>query len=103
MNKINQSQNKQNNNKHKYMTIQSIMNKEYTTHASAELAPSEWTTNLSNKNSKEGNKTQNLMDPIQLPSSHVNAAKHLCHHAGLSLALAPRKSQTGNTWIPQPS
>jgi hypothetical protein len=31
------------------------------------------------------------MDPIQLPNSHANAAKHPCHHAGLSLALAPRK------------
>jgi hypothetical protein len=31
------------------------------------------------------------MDPNQLPSSHANAAKHLYHRAGLSLALAPRK------------
>jgi hypothetical protein len=91
MNKINQSQNKQNNNKYKYMTIQSRMNKEYTTPASAGLAPSEWAANLSNKNSKERNKTQNPMDPIQLPGSHANAAKHLCHRAGLSLALALRK------------
>jgi hypothetical protein len=102
MNKINQSQNKQNNNKYKYMTIQSRMNKEYTIPASAGLAPSEWATNLSNKNPKEINKTQNPIDPIQLPASHANAAKHLCHRAGLSPALAPRKSQTGNTWIPQP-
>jgi hypothetical protein len=52
MNKINQSQNKQNNNKYKYMTIQSRMNKEYTTPASAGLTPSEWAANLSNKNPK---------------------------------------------------
>jgi hypothetical protein len=84
------------------MTIQSRMNEEYTTSASAGLAPSEWAANLSNKNPKERNKTQNPMDPIQLPGSHANAAKHLCHRAGLSLALAPRKSRTGNTWIPQP-
>jgi hypothetical protein len=31
------------------------------------------------------------MDPIQLPGSYAHAAKHLCHRAGLSLALAPRK------------
>jgi hypothetical protein len=79
------------------MTIQSRMNKEYTTPASAELAPSEWAANLSNKNPKERNKTQNPIDPIQLSDSHANAAKHLCHRAGLSLALAPRKSQTDNT------
>jgi hypothetical protein len=24
------------------------------------------------------------MDPIQLPGSHANAAKHLCHRVGLS-------------------
>jgi hypothetical protein len=28
------------------------------------------------------------MDPNQLSGSHANAAKHLCHRAGLSLALA---------------
>jgi hypothetical protein len=28
------------------------------------------------------------MDPIQLPVSHANAAKHPCHRAGLSLPLA---------------
>jgi hypothetical protein len=44
------------------MTIQSRMNKEYTTPASAGLAPSEWAANLSNKNPKERNKTQNLME-----------------------------------------
>jgi hypothetical protein len=70
------------------------MNKEYTTPASAGLTPSEWTTNLSNENPKEENKTQNPMDPNQLPISHENAAKHLCHRAGLSLALAPRTSRT---------
>jgi hypothetical protein len=91
MNKINQSQNKQNNNKYKYMIVQSRMNKEYTTPASAGLAPSEWAANLSNKNPKERIKTQNLMDPIQLPGLHANAAKHLCHRVVLSLALAPRK------------
>jgi hypothetical protein len=32
------------------------------------------------------------MDPIQLSGSYANAAKHPCHRAGLSLALAPRKS-----------
>jgi hypothetical protein len=53
MNRINQSQNKQNNNKYKYMTIQSRINKEYTTPASAGLAPSEWAVNLSNKNPKK--------------------------------------------------
>jgi hypothetical protein len=57
MYKINQAQNKQKNNKYKYITIQSRMNKEYTTPASAGLAPSEWATNLSNKNPKERNKT----------------------------------------------
>jgi hypothetical protein len=60
------------------------MNKEYTTPAKAGLAPSEWAANFSNKNPKERNKTQNLMGPIQLPGSHANAAKHLCHRAGLS-------------------
>jgi hypothetical protein len=74
------------------MTIQSRMNKEYTTPAEAGLAPSEWAANLSNKNPKEKNKTQNPMDPIQLPGSHANAVKHLCHRARLSLALAPKKS-----------
>jgi hypothetical protein len=73
------------------MTVQSRMNKEYTTPASAGLSPSEWAANLSNKNPKERIKTQNLMDHIQLPDSHANAAKYLCHRAGLSLALAPRK------------
>jgi hypothetical protein len=34
------------------MTIQSRINKEYTTPASVGLAPSEWTANLSNKNPK---------------------------------------------------
>jgi hypothetical protein len=57
------------------------MNKEYTTSALAGLAPSELAANLSNKNPKEGNKTQNPMDPIQLPDSHANAANHLCHRA----------------------
>jgi hypothetical protein len=73
------------------MIIQSRMNKEYTTPAQTGLAPSEWAVNLSNKNPKERNKTQNSMGPIQLPGSHANAAKHLCHRAGLPLALAPRK------------
>jgi hypothetical protein len=95
MNKIKQSQSKQNNNKYKYITIQSRMNKENTTPAYAGLAPSEWAINLSNKNPKERNKTKkNPTDPIQLPGSHANAAKHPCHCAGLSLALAPRKSRT---------
>jgi hypothetical protein len=67
------------------------MNKEYTTPASAGLAPSKWAVNLSNKNPKGRIKTQNPMDPIQLPGSHANAAKHLCRRAGLSLTLAPRK------------
>jgi hypothetical protein len=68
------------------------MNKEYTTPASAWLALSEWATNLSNKNPKEENKTQNPMNPIRLPGSYANTAKHLYHHVGLSLALAPRKN-----------
>jgi hypothetical protein len=102
MNKIKQSQNKQNNNKYKYMTIQSRMNKKYTTPASAGLAPSEWGANLSNKTQKKETKLKTRWILIQLPGSHVNAAKHLCHRAGLYLALAPRKFRTGNTWIPQP-
>jgi hypothetical protein len=48
--------------------------------------------NLLNKNPKEGNKTQNPMDPNQLSDSHADAAKHLCHRAGLSQTLAPRKN-----------
>jgi hypothetical protein len=31
------------------------------------------------------------MDPNQLPGSHADAVKYLCHRTGLSLALAPRK------------
>jgi hypothetical protein len=84
------------------MIIQSRMNKEYITPASAWLALSEWATNLSNKNPKEENKTQNPMNPIRLPGSYANTAKHLYHHVGLSLTLAPRKFQIDNTWIPQP-
>jgi hypothetical protein len=53
------------------------MNKEYTTPASAGLAPSKWVANLSNKTPKERNKIQNPMDPIQLPGSHANAAKRM--------------------------
>jgi hypothetical protein len=68
------------------MTIQSRMNKEYTT------PTSEWAANLSNKNPKERSKTQNPIDLNPLPGSRAHAAKHLCHRAGLSLALAPRKS-----------
>jgi hypothetical protein len=68
------------------------MNKEYTMPAKAGLAPSEWAANLSNKNPKERSQLKNPMDPIQLPGSHENAAKNLCHRARLSLALAPRKS-----------
>jgi hypothetical protein len=74
------------------MTIQSRMNKEYTTPTQTGLAPSEWAANLSNKNSKERSKTQNLIDHNPLPGSHAHAAKHLCHRVGLSLALAPRKN-----------
>jgi hypothetical protein len=44
--------------------------------------------NLSNKNSKERNKTQNPMNPIQIPDSLANAAKHPYHRAGLHLALS---------------
>jgi hypothetical protein len=35
------------------------------------------------------------MDPNQLPYSHEDVAKHLCHHAGLHLALSHQnKSRT---------
>jgi hypothetical protein len=48
------------------------------------------------------------MDPISLPGSRANAANHLCHRAGLSLALALRKipnlkyldpTTTVETWV----
>jgi hypothetical protein len=32
------------------------------------------------------------MDPNQLPCSHADAIKHLCHHTGLHLALSLRKN-----------
>jgi hypothetical protein len=92
MNKIGKSQNKQNNNNIIYMTIQSIMNKENTTPTSAGLAPSEWVAKSLKEKPKRINKTRNPIDPNPLPCSHAEAAKHLCHHAGLSLALAPKKS-----------
>jgi hypothetical protein len=31
------------------------------------------------------------MGPIQLPGSHANAAKHLCHRAGLSPSTRSNK------------
>jgi hypothetical protein len=40
---------------------------------------------------KEINKNSKPNGSYQLPGSHANAAKHLRHHAGLSLALALRK------------
>jgi hypothetical protein len=54
--------------------------------------------NLSIKNPKEEIKTQNSMDPNQLLSSHANAAKHLCHHAGLHLALSHQNKS--RTYVP---
>jgi hypothetical protein len=94
MNKINQSQNKQNNNKYKYMTIQFRMNKRIQRLHRRGLATSEWAANLSNKTPKEMNKNPKPNGSYQLSGSHANAAKNLCHRAGLSLALAPRKSRT---------
>jgi hypothetical protein len=33
------------------------------------------------------------MDPNQLPNSHEDAVKDLCHLAGLPLVLSPKKSR----------
>jgi hypothetical protein len=38
------------------------------------------------------------MDPNQLPCSHADAAKHLCHHAGLHLALSHQNKS--RTYVP---
>jgi hypothetical protein len=83
MNKINQSQNKQNNNKYKYMTIQSIMNKRVYNACIYGASSIGMDSKISQikKKTKEGSKTQNPMDPNQLLGSHANAAKHLCHRA----------------------
>jgi hypothetical protein len=56
--------------------------------ALAELAPSEWVAKTLKEKLKRRNKTRNLMDPNQLLCSHADAAKHLCHHVGLHLALS---------------
>jgi hypothetical protein len=73
------------------MTIQSRMNKRVQCMYRWGLTPSEWAVNLSKKTSKEINKNLKPNGSYQLPGSHANAAKHLCHRAGLSLALTPRK------------
>jgi hypothetical protein len=52
------------------------------------LAPSKWIAKSHKQNPKKRNKTQNPIDPNQLPCSHADAAKHLYHHAGLHLALS---------------
>jgi hypothetical protein len=44
--------------------------------------------NLSNKTQKKEVRLKNPMDPIQLPDSLANVAKHPCHRAGLHLALS---------------
>jgi hypothetical protein len=44
------------------------------------------------------NKTQNPMDPNQLPYSHVDAANQLCHHTGLHLALSHQN--ISRTYVP---
>jgi hypothetical protein len=46
--------------------------------------------NLSNKTPKEEIKTQNPIDPNPLPCSQAEAAKYLCHYAGLHLALSSK-------------
>jgi hypothetical protein len=94
MNKLKQSQNKQNNNNiniHDH-TIQNEQ-REYNAYIGGASSIG-MGSNLSKKNLKERNKTQNPMDPIRLPGSHANAAKHPCHRAGLYLALTPVKSRT---------
>jgi transcription initiation factor TFIID subunit TAF12 len=86
------------------MTIQSRINKENTTPTSAGLAPSEWAAKSLKKKPKRRNKTRNPIDHNPLPSSQAEAAKHLCHHAGLHLALSSNtRSRSCKTWTPQPS
>jgi hypothetical protein len=38
------------------------------------------------------------MDPNQLPCSYANAVNHLCHHAGLHLALSHQNKS--RTYVP---
>jgi hypothetical protein len=62
---------------------------------SAGLASSEWAAKSLKEKPKRRNKTQNPMDPNQLPCSHADATKHFCHHAGLHLVLSQQnKSRT---------
>jgi hypothetical protein len=91
MNKIKQSQNKQNNNNiniHDH-TVQNEQ-REYNAYIGGANSIG-MGSNLSNKTQKKEIRLKNPTDPIRLPDSHANAAKHPCHRAGLSLALAPRK------------
>jgi hypothetical protein len=74
------------------MTTQSRMNKEkYNADIGGASSIGMGSKISQRKIQKKEIKLENPMDPIQLPDSHANAAKHPCHRAGLSLALAPRK------------
>jgi hypothetical protein len=80
------------------MTIQSRMNKRVYNACIGGASSIGMGSKISQiKTQKKEIKLKNPMDPNQLPGSHANAAKHLCHRAGLSLALTPRKSRTCNT------
>jgi hypothetical protein len=94
MNKIKPSQNKQNNNNiniHDH-TVQNEQ-REYNAYIDGASSIG-MGNNLSNKTQKKEIRLKNPMDPIRLPGSHANAAKHPCHRVGLSLALTPVKSRT---------
>jgi hypothetical protein len=94
MNKVKQPQNKRNNNKYKYITIQSRMNKRVQRlHQGGWLHRNGQQTSQK-KTPKEINKNLKPNGSYQLPGSHANAAKHLCHRERLSLTLALRKSRT---------
>jgi hypothetical protein len=75
------------------MTIQSRMNKEYTTPAKAGLAPSEWAANLSNKNPEERNKTQK-------PDGSYLTTRLTCKCSETSLSSRMTVSSTHSKRIP---
>jgi hypothetical protein len=77
------------------MTIQSKMNKEYTTPAKAGLAPSEWAANLSNKNPKERNKTQK-------PDGSYSTTRLTCKCSEASLSSRRTVPSTRSKKNPEP-
>jgi hypothetical protein len=76
------------------MTIQSRMNKEYTTPASAELAPSEWAAISQIKSQKKEIKLKTRWILSNYPA-HMQMQRSISVIAqDCPLALAPRKSRT---------